>query len=422
MTTCVVTGIIPVQTGIPARRGRANMIMVSMDVNDFPQRPGNEFRLLVDGDQFYPAMLQAIGQAQHYILMEMYLVESGRVADQFCAAFVAAARRGVCVQLLLDAFGSRDFSRRDCEYLLHGGVRLAIFNPLSMRHLKNNLLRTHRKFLLVDATVAYVGGSGIADCFSGPHAWRETMVAASGPVLNDWYALFAANWQRWTGQPPPEPLPVPASAANIPGRVVWTAAGSARLEIKRSLIKRARRASNRVWLASAYFVPSRKVRRVLHRAAARGVDARLLLPGPVTDHPAVRFASRRFYARLLHHGVRIFEYQHRFTHSKLALADDWCSIGSANMDRWNLRWNLEANQEIFDPGFAAQVGCMLEADFAHSREIRSREWQRRSRPHRLREWLWGKIDSHLAQWRPHAGESVRETADRRPAGREDDRH
>jgi cardiolipin synthase len=361
-----------------------------MDEQVYPQRTGNEFQLLVDGEQFYPAMLQAVEQAQHYVLMEMYLVESGRVADLFCAAFVAAVQRGVCVQLLLDAFGARKFARRDREYLLSNGVQLASFNPLSLRHFKRNLLRTHRKFLLADASVVFVGGSGIA-----------------------------ANWQRWSGQVAPAPLPVPVSRASLSGRVVWSAAGTTRLEIKRSLINRTRNAATRVWLASAYFVPSRKVRRVLRRAAARGIDARLLLPGPVTDHPAVRFAGRRFYARLLRHGVRIFEYQHRFTHTKLVLVDNWCSIGSSNMDRWNLRWNLEANQEIFDPGFAAEVARMLQTDFAHCREIHYREWRRRSLSHRLKEWLWGKIDTRLAQWSPYARNSARRRTGRSSGDRDD---
>jgi cardiolipin synthase len=402
-------------------RDRERSIMPGMDEHVFPQRTGNEFQLLVDGDRFYPAMLEAVEQAQHYVLMEMYLVESGRVADLFCAAFVAAAQRGVCVQLLLDAFGARRFSRRDREHLVRNGIRLVSFNPLSLRHPKNNLLRTHRKFLLADASVVFVGGSGIADFFSGPHAWRETMVAVRGPLVNDWHTLFTDNWQRWSELAVPDPLPAHVCEANITGRVVWTATGTTRLEIKRSLINRTRRAGSRVWLASAYFVPSRKVRRALRCAATRGVDARLLLPGPVTDHPAVRFAGRRFYARLLRHGVRIFEYQHRFTHTKLVLVDDWCSIGSSNMDRWNLRWNLEANQEIFDAGFATEAGLMLQADFAHCREIHYREWQRRSLLHRFKEWLWGRIDIHLAQWRPAAGRTARGNADR-SSGSDNIRH
>lgn len=376
-----------------------------MPEHGYPERAGNAFRLLVDGAQYYPAMLQAIGAARHYVLMEMYLMESGKVADDFCGAFLAAARRGVRVQLLLDGFGSRKFSARDRERLLYGGVQLAFYNPPSLHHLRRSLQRTHRKFLLADAGVAFVGGSGITDFFSGPHAWRETMVAVRGPAVSDWHDLFTANWRRWSEHPVPAPLPARACPENVTGRVVWTEAGTGPLQIKRNLINRTRHARVRVWLASAYFVPSRKVRRVLRRAVGRGVDARLLLPGPVTDHPAVRFAGRRFYARLLRHGVRIFEYQHRFTHSKIALADDWVSIGSSNMDRWNLRWNLEANQEICDAGFATRVEAMLQDDFAHSLEIRYREWQRRSLLHRLREWLWGGLDRRLARWYPHGRRS-----------------
>jgi phosphatidylserine/phosphatidylglycerophosphate/cardiolipin synthase-like enzyme len=150
-----------------------------------------------------------------------------------------------------------------------------------------------------------------------------------------------------------------------------------------------------VWFSTAYFVPSRSVLRALQRAAARGVDVRLLLPGPYTDHPAVRHAGRRFYGRLLRHGVRIHEYQPRFLHAKSVLCDHWVSIGSSNLDRWNLRWNLEANQEVDDAGFAAQVQAMFERDFADSLEIRYPEWHRRGLRERLREHLWGRVDMLL---------------------------
>src|SRR5690606_26145988 len=112
------------------------------------------------------------------------------------------------------------------------------------------------------------------------------------------------------------------------------------VEVRRSFVRAVRAAGRRVWLATAYFVPSWKLRRALRRAAHRGVDVRLLLPGPITDHPGVRHAGRRLYSRLLRNGVHIFEYQPRFSHTKLMLCDDWVSTGSSNSDRWNLHWNL----------------------------------------------------------------------------------
>jgi cardiolipin synthase len=160
------------------------------------------------------------------------------------------------------------------------------------------------------------------------------------------------------------------------------------------LFRRVRNAEQRVWLATAYFVPSRKLLRALRRAVRQGADVRLLLPGPHTDHPAIRHAGRRFYTRLLRHGVRIFEYQPRFLHTKTLLCDRWVSLGSSNFDRWNLRWNLEANQEVDDQRFADAVAVMFETDFSECIEIDLRRWRRRWFG-RLREQLWGKVDMWL---------------------------
>ncbi len=137
------------------------------------------------------------------------------------------------------------------------------------------------------------------------------------------------------------------------------------------------------------------MRRALRRAAQRGADVRLMLPGPRTDLPAVRHAGRRFYTGLLRHAVRVFEYQPRVLHMKVLLCDDWVSIGSSNVDRWNLRWNLEANQEIADRRFAAEVQAMFEADFRNCEEIDYREWRRRPWHRRFLERFWGWVDVWL---------------------------
>jgi len=168
-------------------------------------------------------------------------------------------------------------------------------------------------------------------------------------------------------------------------------------EISRAVINRIRKAQRRVWLATAYFVPSMKLRRILRRAAKQGVDVRLLVAGDRTDHPAVRHAGQRFYRRLLRHGVRIFEFHPRFTHSKVLLCDEWTSIGSSNLDRWTLRWNLEANQEIEDVAFAHQVGAMLEEDFTKSHERLFSEWTGRPWYQRWKERFWGWVDLWLVR-------------------------
>lgn len=125
---------------------------------------------------------------------------------------------------------------------------------------------------------------------------------------------------------------------------------------------------------------------------------RLLLPGPVIDHPSVRYASRRYYARLLRYGVRIFEYQGRFTHTKMVLIDDWLTIGSANVDRWNFRWNLEANLEVMDVKSAEESRQIMENDFQDCEEIHYKLWITRSRFQRINEWIWGKVDIWLTKY------------------------
>jgi len=176
-----------------------------------------------------------------------------------------------------------------------------------------------------------------------------------------------------------------------PGRVTVNETRS-RMGIQRSLLKQLRRARQRVWFATAYFIPSWSLRRKLKRAARAGADVRLLLPGPVTDHPGARYASHRYYGRLLRSGIRIYEYLPRFFHAKTVLCDHWVSIGSCNFDRWNLRWNLEANQEIDDATLAATVAAMFDNDFTSSREYTLEEWQQRSWRLRALTWFWGRVD------------------------------
>jgi len=359
----------------------------------FPWREGNQFKLLVDGERFFPAMLQAIEQAEQYILLELYLFESGRMAERFIGALGAAARRGVAVYLLLDDFGARGLGPRERKRLQQPGIQLTFYNPLHYGRWRRNLFRDHRKLLVVDGHTAFTGGAGITDHFDTAHnplGWHEVMLRVRGPVVADWQQLFAQSWNHWAAAALQLPPAAGEQAGLRRGRLVFNAPLKA--DIKRSLINHLRGAEQRIWLATAYFIPSRKVRRLLRRAARRGIDVRLLLPGPHTDHPAVRHAGRRFYGRLLRNGVRIYEYQPRFLHAKVLLCDDSVTIGSSNIDRWNLRWNLEANQELSDPDLAREVKAMFEADFNHSHELQYQSWFHRPWHRRLLEWFWGGVD------------------------------
>ena len=368
----------------------------------WPWRPGNNFRFLHENGEFFTDMLVAIDTATQYVLLEMYLVSSSAIATRFVGALVRARRRGVRVCVLFDGFGALGFRRADRRRLLDAGVELRIFNPLRAGKGVANLLRDHRKLLLADGRLAYVGGAGLTDEFAPDWprgSWRELMLQIAGPVVSDWQRAFARTWRRCGSELGlPEPSPCLADPQGAPGRLALSEARQ-RSVLANGVLQRMDGAAIRVWIMSAYFVPSRRFRKALRRAARRGVDVRLLLPGPRTDHPWVRQAARRFYAKMLRNGVKIFEYQPSMLHAKMILCDDWVSIGSSNLDRWSFRWNLEANQEIASAPVADVAAALFIGDFAASQQISRRYWRERARLDRLRENIAGALDRILDSWR-----------------------
>ncbi len=374
----------------------------------FPQREGNRFEILIDSAAFFPRMLTAIDSARQYILLEIYLIASGVVADRFIGALLAAAKRGVRIYLLFDDYGAIGLQRRDRDRLVHRNIQMVYYNPLASHSTLYNLYRIfwqrtprslyrdHRKLLLVDGKLAYTGGTAITDAVDAPRQpemrWRETMLEIQGAVLGDWQELFTESWNKYAAEPLTLPVVTPLTVSNgQPGRLTVNEARR-RMGMQRSLLGHMQRARQRIWFATAYFIPPWSIRRKLRRAARAGVDVRLLLPGPVTDHPGARHASHRYYGRLLKNGIRIYEYIPRFFHAKTVLCDNWVTIGSSNYDRWNLQWNLEANQEIDDPDTAATVADIFRDDFANSREYSYSEWQQRSWHMRALEWFWRRAE------------------------------
>ncbi|MDX2457368.1 MAG: phospholipase D-like domain-containing protein [Gammaproteobacteria bacterium] len=353
-------------------------------------------------------MLAAINSARQYLLLEMYLVASGAVADRFINAMLAAAERDVRIFLLFDDYGALKLGLRDRERLVHRNIKTVYYNPLHStstlhnlyrivwQRINRGLYRNHRKLLLVDGRIAFTGGTGLTDEVDSPLApgvrWRETMVEIQGPILGDWQQLFTESWNKYTKQPLTLPSVTPVTFANgQQGRVTVNEARR-RAGVQRSLLRHIKAAKYRIWFATAYFIPSWSIRKRLKHAARSGLDVRLLLPGPVTDHPGVRYASRRYYGRLLKNRIRIYEYAPRFFHAKTVLCDNWVTIGSCNYDRWNLQWNLEANQEIDDENMAATIADMFTEDFTCSLEVTAGEWEQRGWCPRALEWFWRRVE------------------------------
>lgn len=391
------------------QKTRLNKISRTLIRSSSPWREGNHVQLLCNAEAFYPAMLDAINKAKIRLLLEMYLFESGTVANTFISAMVDAANRGVQVYLLFDDYGCRDLNANDRKKLQHLNIHLEFYNPINFISFRRNLFRDHRKLLIVDGTMVFVGGAGISDDFQPQDkhrlGWRETMILTQGEIVLDWIKVFFDVWALTVQKERKElcslsHLNVDLSLndrGEVSSRVIC-AVGGGRQSIKNSLLRQIHQSTQRCWIATAYFVPSHKIRKALCQAARRGVDVRLLLSGELTDHPSVRFSARRFYFHLLQAGVKIFEYQPRFMHQKILLCDDWASIGSSNIDRWNFRWNLEANQEMKNCHFANEVKSLFVSDFSQCIEYSLTDWRQRSRYHQLLEWLWGRVESFVIKY------------------------
>lgn len=367
----------------------------------FPWRAGHQLQLLEQGSAFFAAMLTEIDQATEYVLLEVYLAQSGQLVDRYFDHLCQAAQRGVKVAVLLDDFGASGLRAKDRQRLTAAGVGVTWFNPLHWRKLSRNLMRDHRKLLLVDGRVAFTGGFGLTDDFMGEkHSWCELVLRVQGPCVADWQQLFERTWQRAGAAdlqllaPPSKAFPKPAAE----GRLV-PAQGLYLHAIKLSLVRRLKQARHHIWLSTPYFVPSYRIRKALKAAARRGVQVHLLLPGPQTDHPPVRYAGQRFYKQLLAAGVHIYEYQPSFLHAKVTVCDDWVSIGSCNFDHWGMHWNLEANQEVLDPVLARRVVDWFGRARDLSLWLDLQLWQQRSRWQKLKELVWGWLDALALRFR-----------------------
>lgn len=356
-------------------------------------RYNNTFEVLVDGDQYFPAMLDAIKKARQRILLETYLFESGEVADNFITELCLAKKRNVDVYVLLDEYGTKELSNKDKHKLTSAGIDLLLYNPIRFFDFGKSLKRDHRKLLSIDEHVAFIGGAGITDQFTPSETnyfWHDVMLKVQGDIVLDFAHAFNNIWSK------DKPKIVFKNKTNYGQELknksrILLAAGTEKNEIIRAIINRIRSSKNRVWLTSPYFISSWKVRRALRFAAKKGVDVRLIFPGKHSDHKWITYGIQRYYPRLLKANIAIYEFQPRFSHAKIILCDDWFTLGSSNLDRWNQFLNLDLNIEVYDKESHQQILNLFNADFSQSKLIKLKQWNARSYIQHLREALSGIV-------------------------------
>lgn len=330
-----------------------------------PWVDGNSVQLLINGEQYYPRVFEAMSQAREEILLETFIIFDDKVGQQLQQVLIDAARRGVRVEVAVDGYGTADLPDSFIAAMTDAGVSFHAFDPQPrLVGMRTNLFRRlHRKIVVVDGERAFIGGINYsADHLGdfGPMAKQDYAVEVVGPVV----AQVHASSKRLMSpvlQPPSAVRPLTEPAGTCTAVLVERDNKVRSTDIEAHYLQAFRNARRRIVVANAYFFPGYRLMRELRNASRRGVEVRLILQGQ-PDMRWVRALSRLLYNYLLRDSVAIHEYCQRPLHGKVALVDDeWATVGSSNLDPLSLSFNLEANLFIRDRAFNQQLNQHLQA-------------------------------------------------------------
>jgi cardiolipin synthase len=344
---------------------------------------GNQVQALVNGNEIFPAMLDAIRSAQTSITLETYIYWSGSVGRQFTDALIERSKQGVRVKVLLDWFGS-SLDDALLDEMRAGGVDIHRYNPPAWHNLQRMNHRTHRRLMVVDGRVGFTGGAGLADKWGGdaqgPDHWRDTHFRVEGPVTTQMQAAFIDNWIATTGEVlhSLDYLPPVGNSGTASAQLFTASPGGGSKSMQLLYLMAITSATKSIDLSAAYFVPDEVALKSLVAALKRGVRVRIILPGPHMDSFLVRHASRAMWGDLLAHGAEIHEYQPTMFHCKVMVVDGlWVSVGSTNFDSRSFSINDEANLNVYDAPFAESMTAIFEDDLRQSKRVSLQDWQDR---------------------------------------------
>ncbi|HUX83535.1 MAG TPA: cardiolipin synthase [Halothiobacillus sp.] len=370
---------------------------------------GNKVELLVDGPTTYNSMFAAIENAKNHINMETYIIEDDEIGRRFADLLISKQRSGVQVNLIYDSVGAISTPKEFFTPLKESGVNVLEFNPINPLLARKGWQvnrRDHRKLLIVDGQVAFVGGINISSVYSSGSTgrtkstkdnppWRDTHLRMAGPVVSEFQKLFMAAWSEQKGEPLASRnyFPEPGSKGNEVVRAIGSSPEEPYSQIYATLLSAINSAETRISLTNAYFVPDPQLLAALKEAVQRGVDVRLLLPEKI-DSMLVYYASRSYYDELLSAGVKIYERQDALLHAKTALIDGvWSTVGSTNLDWRSFINNQEINAVMLGQDFGAQMQALFEKDLASSKLVTLEAWRNRSIVARIKERaarLWAR--------------------------------
>jgi cardiolipin synthase A/B len=358
-----------------------------------PLVKGNTVTPLENGDQIFPAMLSGIRSAQRTITFENFLFQEGEISDAFAQALAARARAGVRVHFLQDALGCDSVHGRAIHLMKRAGVAVEIFRFV---HFSRINYRTHRKILVIDGALGFIGGVGIADAWKGngrtKGLWRDSHYQVRGPVVAQLQEAFMDNWLETRAELLHGDLYFPKQECTGEQmcQIFKSSAGEGSDSARLMLLVSIAAARDRIRIANAYFIPDNLTMQTLLEALHRGVKMEIITPGTDIDAQIVRAVGKTRWKALLEAGARFYEYQPARFHCKYLLVDDcWASVGSANLDNRSMSLNEEANLNVLDQQFVGAYARVFEEDKSHSREVTLEDW--RNRP--LKEKITGRAMS-----------------------------
>ena len=363
---------------------------------------GNRVTVISDGDTCFSEFIAAIRTASESINLETYIFNSDEVGWEIARHLAEKARHGVEVNLIYDAIGCIQTSPEIFTFMREGGVEVLEYHPfLPWRKFWNVSLRDHRKILVIDGRIAFIGGINIGKEYSGKSYngdnWRDTHLRIEGPAVRDVQFFFIENWYRYGGAIIENYRHFPV-IEEVGKKLVMVLSSKSRKKIKpikESYLSAIRFAKDSIFITNAYFIPDKKIYRSLIQAARRGVNVCVLLPGK-SDIPIVKYASRFLYKKYLRGGIKIFEYAESILHAKTAVVDGiWSTVGSSNLDRRSFRKNLEINAIILDQQFGEEMERMFYRDLEKSSQLEPESWRRRSLYSYFIEWICYRFRNYL---------------------------
>jgi cardiolipin synthase len=368
---------------------------------------GNRVELLFNGDQIFPAMLQAIRGARKSITYAQYFYEDGVIAHEIAEAFAERCRAGVQVKILIDSLGGGGMPEDIRDLWKKSGCRLELFQRIKVFQfitpweLLNYNHRSHRRILVVDGKIGFTGGHGVSDAWAGdgrtPEHWRQTDVRVEGPIVQQLQAAFVESWRRATGDVLGDDSYFPA--LDIQGKVYAQIVKSSPLSSSFGsyllFLLSITSAQKSIHIANPYFFPDDKIEEALVNAVKRGVKVVVLTPEK-GDHATTSSASHGGLGPFLLGGVEIYEYQPALMHAKAMVVDGiWATVGSANLDYRSLAINEEINLVVYDAAFAGALEKSFQEDLKLSKKLTYEAWNSRPFTDKILEWFTIPIKEQL---------------------------